>query len=193
MHSLDEYSPSLAQMVAKLSYLPHPDTVRALNGAAFPTARARRLHPRLSLILKDNEAIGMYDDNTTPTWALLWSHGIVGGQRKGWGFAHVWQVSDDTKSYTNIANLALIPECFTSLTDKEGPLTSYLRWHAWVVYGWKPVNKETPSEPPEFDKIKWIYLERNTEPRQFINKRMLERNNDRVRILRPIMVKLGMS
>jgi hypothetical protein len=43
-----------------------------------------------------------------------------------------------TEAYTHLANLAMVPEPFASLTDKNGPLTVFLRWHAWEVYGWKP-------------------------------------------------------
>ena len=88
----------------------------------------------------------MYDDNTTPRWATLWAHGTGRASGcPGWGFAHVWSASDDINSYTHLANLAMIPECFASLTDKNGPLTGYLRWHAWTVYGWKPDHVDPPQ------------------------------------------------
>jgi hypothetical protein len=118
---LEEFFPALARMVARTSWLPHPETVRALNRAAFPTSRARKLHPRFSLISEDGETVGMYDDNATPSWTALWAHGIIGGNRNGWGFGHVWPASDYINRYTHLANLAMIPECFGSLTHKEGP------------------------------------------------------------------------
>ncbi len=192
MEPLNEYSLTLAKMVASTSYLPHPYTVGALNGAAFPTQRYRNRYPKLSLILNNDVEIGMYDDNTTPRWALLWSHGFADGQRNGWGFAHVWQVSDDMKAYTNIANLAMIPECFGTLTDKKGPLTGYLQWHAWKVYGWKPDGMNVPTEPPDYNQLEWRYLNRTDAPRELINERILRRDNQRLRILRPIMNRLGM-
>ena len=189
---LDEYVPALCRMVAKTSWLPHPDTVHALGRAVFPTSRARRLRPRLTHISESGEPIGMYDDNCTPTWAMLWAHGIVGGNRKGWGFAHVWPASDDIGCYTHLANLAMIPECFGSLTDKDGPLTGYLRWHAWTVYGWKPDHVEPPQAPRDYDNIHWRYFRRFDEPRRFISQRVAELDNERVRILRPIMEKRGL-
>lgn len=188
---LDRYFPALARMVAETSWLPHPETVSALGGAIFPTSRARNQHPRFSLIMENGEAVGMCDDNTTPTWALLWAHGITGGTRKGWGFAHVWPASDDIKSYTHLANLAMIPECFASLTDKDGPLTGYLRWHAWIVYRWKPDHVAPPTMPPDYDHIRWRYLPRYADPRRFIKHRLTELDNERVRILRPIMESRG--
>ena len=83
---LDEYLPSLARMVARTSYLPHPEVVHAVGGAVFPTVRDQKR--RGELVYQDGHPVGMYDDNLTPTWAILWAHGIVGSNRKGWGFAH---------------------------------------------------------------------------------------------------------
>ena len=80
---LDDYFPSLCRIVAQTSWLPHPDTVRAVRSAVFPTSRARKDRPRFTPILQEGEVVGIYDDNTTPTWALLWAHGIVGASRSG--------------------------------------------------------------------------------------------------------------
>lgn len=192
LEPLDQYFQDLCRMVAKTSWLPHPDTVRALGRAAFPTSRAKRQHPRFTSISKNGEPVGMYDDNTTPTWAILWAHGIVGGDRTGWGFAHVWPASDDINSYTHLANLAMIPECFASLTDKDGPLTGYLRWHAWTVYGWKPDHVEPPQMPVDYNNIQWRYFSKFDAPRIFIGQRLSKLNNKRVRILRSIMEMRGM-
>jgi hypothetical protein len=137
--SLENYIAPLCKMVAETSWFPHPDTVKAFGQEVFPTVRARGTNKkRCDRIIENGETIGMYDDNYTPAHALLWSHGLRGGNRKGWCFAHVWQDADEMSSYTHLANLALIPECFAAMTDKDGPLTSFLRWHAWTVYKWKP-------------------------------------------------------
>jgi hypothetical protein len=188
---LDDYFPSLCRMVAETSWLPHPDTVRAMGRAVFPTSRARKDHPRFEPILHDGRKIGMYDDNTTPTWALLWTHGIVGGSRTGWAFAHVWTASDDVNSYTHPANLAMVPECLASLTDKSGPLTAYLRWHAWTSYGWKPDHVAQPDMPTGFTDLEWRYFAKFDEPRSFIARRIAKLDNARIRFLRPIMQELG--
>lgn len=192
LDNIDRYAPVLARMVAETSWLPNPDTVRILGRAAFPTVRARSAHPRFSKVIEDDETIGMYDDNTTPTWALLWAHGIKGGTRTGWGFAHVWTAADDINAYTSLANLAMIRECFASLTDKDGPLTGYLQWHAWTVYHWRPDHTAQPTMPPEYNNIRWRYLPLFREPKQFISQRIAELDNERVRILRPIMQSRGM-
>ena len=130
--SLDEYSLPLAQVVAATGYLPNASTVAALGGAIFPTVRDNK---QICEIFEGEGTAGMYDDNTTPRWALLWSHGILQTYHpKGWTFAHIWPSQGDLNSYTNLANLAMIPECFGTLTDKEGPLTQFLQWHAWETY-----------------------------------------------------------
>ena len=174
-------------MVAKTSWLPHPDTVRALKRPAFPTSHARKHHPLFSI--SDNEKpVRMYDDNITPTWAMLWAHGIVdadGSQkRSGWTFSHIWPspASVDVNSYTHLANLVMIPECFASLTDKNGPLTGYLRWHAWTVYGWKPDHVKPPEMPVDYNNI----LPKCDAPGTVIATRLAKLGNKRVRILKEI-------
>ena len=188
---LDDYFPSLCRIVAQTSWL-HPDTVRAVGRAVFPTSRARKDRPRFTPILQQGQVVGIYDDNTTPTWALLWSDGIAGGSRAGWAFAHVWTVSDDIKSYTHPANLAMLPECLASLTDKSGPLTAYLRWRAWTAYGWKPEHAAQPEMPTGYSDLEWRYFTKFDAPNAFIAQRITELDNQRVPLLRPIMQKRGM-
>jgi hypothetical protein len=190
---LDQYVPALARMVAATSWVPHPDTVRSLGREAFPTSRERRKHPRFTRILTNRKRVGMYDDNTTPRWALLWAHGFKETHHpSGWTFAHVWESADDIKDYTHIANLVMVPECFGSLTDKCGPLTSFLRWHAWATYGWKPASVETPKKPKGYGQISWRYLAKHSCPKDSIRERVTGLGSKRIRILRPIMQRLGM-
>jgi hypothetical protein len=181
-----EYPLILANMVAMTSWLPHPKTVRALDRAVFPTVRARKGFPRCSPVLDKSEPIGMYDDNATPTWTLLWSHNITGRQR-GWNVAHVWAETDCIHSFTHLANLALIPECFGTLTDKTGPLTTFLRWHAWQVYQWKPVRQAEPTKPEGYDSITWRYLEHLPDPKGLILQQLKKRNSQRTRMLLPLI------
>lgn len=181
----DKDSMRLAKVVAKTSYLPHPDTVKALSGAVFPTSRNNRR--RITEIIEGGKVVGMYDDNATPEWAIFWAHGLMGKRPKGWAIVHVWPESADIACYTHLANLAMVPECFATLTDKTGPLTSFLRWHAKSVYGWKPKTKEEPLKPIGYDEISWRYLLFFDNPREFIRQRLVELNNQRVKILRPLM------
>lgn len=188
---LDEHFVTLAQIVAKTSWLPHPSVVRAVNRAVFPTMRnmRRRLETFNS---EQGEAIGMFDDNTTPEWAIFWAHGLKGTRPKGWTIAHVWTVSDGINAYTHLANLVMVSEPFASLTDKTGPLTGFLQWHAWSVYNWKPEGKTKPTKPDGYDDIHWRYLKGVDDPKTLILQRLSERDNQRTRILRPIMEKRGL-
>ena len=187
--SMDRMAPALARLVASTSYLAHPDVVRAVGRAVFPTIRDMRR--RTQLVMREGEAVGMYDDNHTPTAALLWSHGIPRGNRRGWTFAHTWSASNDLDSYTHPANVAMIPECLASLTDKDGPLTRFLRWHSQTVYGWKPAGQPPVTKPDGYETVEWRYLPPIADPWAFISQRLAEVNNERVRVLRPLMERLG--
>ena len=66
------------------------------------------------------------------------------------------------------------------------PLTEFLRWHAWIVYGWKPQSESVPKKPEGFDKISWRYLEAVANPKALIQQRIEKLNNKRLRILRKI-------
>jgi hypothetical protein len=185
---LSGITPVLAGMVASHSWLPHRDVVAKLSRAVFPTRRYKKTHPRLSEIVEGGQPIGMYDDNATPEWAFLWSHGMKPSTRKkGWTVAHVWPTSDDLTAYTHVANLALVPEAFASLTDKTAPLTEYLRWHAWAVYGWKPQGAKEPAKPEGFDSLSWRYFPPVLDPLQEIHARLKEKRDQRSKILYPIM------
>ena len=190
---LDAYTPALAQMVARTSWLPHPDTVRALGRAAFPIVRARKQNSRSNPVIAEGRTVGMYDDNTTPRWAFFWAHGIPEtAHPSNRTFAHVWESGDELAEYTHIANLVMVPEPFASLTDKDGPLTGFLRWHAWTVYRWKPASASAPAKPNGYDRVTWRYMARFDRPREFIRERVMQLKNERVEILRPIMQNLGM-
>jgi len=186
---LHQHRPALAEMVANTSWLPNQTAITHLGRAVFPTSRAKAKHPRFSLIEENGAVVGMYDDNATPEWALFWAHGLQGTRPKGWTVAHVWSASDDIKAYTHVANLALIPEPLASLTDKNGPLTGYLRWHSWEVYGWKPDRAAEPAKPADYDQVKdkWRYLAAIEDPQAWIRQRFNMLDNQRTRILRPIM------
>lgn len=190
---IDEYCADLVRMVARTSWLPDPETVKAFQGAVFPSIRARKGHTRTGPVTENGRNIGMYDDNTTPRWALLWAHGIpITHHPSGRTFAHVWEGADDITAYTQLANIVMVPEPFAALTDKKGPLTKYLRWHAWSVYEWRPNHAIEPEIPPDFDTVAWRYLPRIDAPRKFILDRLASLNNDRSRTLIPIMKDLGM-
>jgi len=184
---LDAFLLPLAKMVAETSYLPHPDVVAQFSRAVFPTVRARK-REQLYLEFTSGDRVGMYDDNTTPRWALMWTHGYLQTNRlSGWMHAHVWTAADDIDSYTHLANLIMVPECFGALTDKKGPLTSFLQWHAWEKYGWKAKHAAPPQKPCDYEEIVWQYLPSIDQPVRAIQQRVAELDNQRVKVLRRLM------
>jgi hypothetical protein len=187
IEDLTSHHELLAAIVAKTSWLPHPKTVAHFNGAIFPTLRYKRGFERFAPVESNGTVIGMYDDNATPEWALFWSHGLTGVRSKGWTIAHVWPASDDIHAYTHLANLAMVPEALASLTDKNGPLTAFLRWHSWDVYGWRPQTVGDVAKPNGYDSVEWRYLAEVDDPKALIRQRFGDRNNERVRILKAIM------
>lgn len=189
--TLDPFAETLAEIVATTSWLPSERVVKAINKAAFPTIRSNRKNPRFSLLQKGGTDIGMYDDNTTPEWALFWSHGLRGTRPKGWTIAHVWPSSEDISAYTNLANLVMLREPFAGLTDKDGPLTQFFRWHSWARYQWKPAQEPLPAKPSGYENIQWRYLSSDSDPKTLIFQRFTKGNNKRSRILRPIMERHG--
>ena len=151
---------ALSSTAVRYCRLPHPDVVKRLGSAVFPVVRAKGGNGKRGTCdtIKDRngqDRIVMYDDNTTPRWALLWSHGLVQmAHPTGWTFAHVWDESDDPDAYTHPANIVMMPECFGSLSDKQGPLVLHLRHHAHLVYGWRPANCSPVERPSGYDDLR---------------------------------------
>lgn len=185
---LGEDEKALVSMAAARILLPDPATVKSFNHAMFPTIRApRELYQEVKV---QDRIVGMHDDNTTPRWALLWTHGIPGKSKLptlGWTIAHVWDRSQDLNAYTCLANLALIPEYLGSLSDKQGPLTRYLRYHAWQVYQWRPADAEPPCAPDHYAEIRWNYLTPVVDPVGFFRDEFASANCRRSRVLKPLM------
>ena len=168
--------------------LPHPAVVKCMDGVVFPAIRGR-LEQRGKCLTGtiDGQKI-MYDDNTTPRWALLWSHGFsTMSHPKGWVFAHVWDDVKNPEAYTHLANLVMLPESFGGLSDKQGPLVPYLRYHAEATYGWRPDSKDSVAKPPGYDDLVWNYLDSIPDPRGFMRERMSKSSEKRVKLLRELL------
>ena len=178
---------AIALMAAQFCRLPDCDTVKTFGKAVFQTQR--KTAQRGSLIIdKSNKEIGMYDDNTTPRWALCWSHGIPGGDKalKGWHVAHVWNKCNNVHCYTRLENLLLVPAAYAGLTDDDGPLTPYLRYHAFTAYSWKPKGKPAPKKPPEYQKFasKWRCLSAASgSARERVLTRLQKSQSERAKVL----------
>ena len=179
---------ALSRIAVRYCRCPHPDVVGRLEGAVFPSIRASNKGGKRGERGKVDGRRIMYDDNTTPRLALLWSHGFgVTKHPAGWTFAHVWDVPKDPDAYTHIANLVMLPESLASLTDKQGPLVPYLRYHAETVYGWRPAGKATVRKPLGYDDLTWTYLDPIPDPPGFVRNRMKHSNDKRIGILHDLM------
>ena len=179
---------ALSRIAVRHCLCPHPDVVGRLEGAVFPSIRASNKGGKRGERGEVDGCRIMYDDNTTPRLALLWSHGFGGTKHpEGWTFAHVWDVPKDPGAYTHIANLVMLPESLASLTDKQGPLVPYLRYHAETVYGWRPVGKDIVGKPRGYEDLIWTYLDPIPNPLGFVQCRMQRSNEKRIGILRNLM------
>ena len=182
----------LAQLVASTSWLPDPEVVRAFDRkAVFPSIRANKEHKRRTPILQGEKTIGVYDDNCTPMWAIMWSHGYPGIGRyvPDYALAHVYGCPQNIDAFTNLANLLLVPKFFASLTDGDGPLLPYLKYHSLHVYDWHPKSPEKIEIPkPEgYDSVQWRYLEAKPgDPHELIGTHIRESKGEIARFLRSV-------
>ena len=175
----------LVRIALRHCLMPNPETVAKFEGAVFPSIRDQK--NRLTLGEIDGQPI-MLDDNVTARWALLWSHGVTATHHlRGWTFAHVWGEPKNPDAYTRLANLCMMPEYFGSLSDKDGPLCAFLKYHSWDRYRWHPTSAATPRKPEGYDALEWRYLPSIADPHNFIRGRMNVLDNQRVRMLRQLM------
>ena len=181
--NLDEDVAAIAAIAARHCRLPHPDVVARCRMAIFPTIRDQQKRGTV-----ETERRLLLDDNTTPRWALFWTHGLPQTHHpRGWTIAHVWKATKDPSAYTHLANLCLMPECLGSLSDKDGPLCRFLEFHAWSVYGWRPANASPPDMPDGYREIRWSYLDPHPDPLGFVRERVTNLSNQRVAVLRQLM------
>jgi hypothetical protein len=173
-------------MATELCRLPDAATVKKFNKAVFPTVR--KFSKRATMGPPRGKPAFMYDDNTTPRWALLWSHVtcVKTNDLVGWRIAHVWEKCDQVACYTRLENLVLVPAAYAGLTDHDGPLAPYLRYHAYNHYGWRPEDEEAPKEPAEYQKFleKCKYLFGRPDAPEFVLKSLQKSQSKRAELLR---------
>lgn len=188
----EDYPIALARMVASTSWLPDPEVVTQFPKEVFPSARANKGLKRGTSDTRDGKEL-LLDDNCTPMWAFMWCHGYPGISRQvpDYSLAHVYPSKDYPQSFTHLANLLLVPKYFAGLTDNDGPLLPYLKYHSYVKYGWIPTdnNGGLPSvvKPPGYDSIQWRYLKSETNtPEEFIESQLNNSKSVRADILKKI-------
>ena len=150
-----EYRTILSAVAAHTVFL-DPATVAQTQGKAlFPIVRDRDMSRRGVLGSLPNGRPVMYDDNTSPTLAFLWSAGRTKGPDVQ--FNHVWVCSDDPDSYTALWNICATPAFLGKTTDGSNhpDVTAALRYHAFDLYHCKPADEPEPSKPDGYDVLKW--------------------------------------
>ncbi len=80
-----------------------------------------------------------------------------------------------------------MPECLGSLSDKDGPLSRFLEFHAWSVYAWRPAHVSPPDMPDGFREIRWRYLDPHPDPLGSVREGVTTLRNQRVEVLRQLM------
>lgn len=99
---------SLEQAVAALAVFAHPQTVTQTRGRnVFRVVRARSGAKRGTRVeLADGETV-MLDDNSAPTNAFAWVHGLrrQGPRLRDVQFNHLWPKTSEVSAYTNLTNL----------------------------------------------------------------------------------------
>jgi hypothetical protein len=152
---------ALTNILVSKSLFPHPAVVAQFEGPVLPSIRGNRQLGQRGTVIDWAGASILLDDNTTPRWSLLLAHGFgpnyPAGSR-GWSLAHIWPVPQCARSYTHLANLALVPLRLSSVTAAEGPAAAYLRFHSWQAYGWHPPDTGPPTEPSRYTELNWQYL-----------------------------------
>jgi hypothetical protein len=73
----------------------------------------------------------------------------LGAELAGYQACHVWPgTCYDARYHTVLANLVLIPAPIVSLTDHAPEVVAALKFRSFELYGWKPVEAEAPTRPP---------------------------------------------
>jgi hypothetical protein len=145
---------SATQAVAALTKWSHPDTVRQTgNRAIFPAIRCRVITDRGKDTTLADGRRAMMDDNTSPTEAFLFTHGISRSSYRDLQFNHIWQSASDVESYTSLANLCVTPSFLSKLTDTDQEVGALLRYRAYDLYGYAPAGID--PMPAGYSLLRW--------------------------------------
>lgn len=148
---------TINQAVASLSVFTHPHTVRQIgHKSLFSIIRAKNLIKRGDHV-PERSAIAC--DNTSAQLAFCWANGWPMERRKGHHlqFNHIYDLSNDPKYYTSLANICVTPTCIAKLTDgKTSQVKELLKYHIWSIYDqFLPEGMPQPVKPIGYDELKW--------------------------------------
>lgn len=144
---------SFLQTVASLTAFSHPQTVaQTKNQNLFRMVRnmKRRSEP-------DDAKKVVYDDNAGPHMAFIVANQLktIAGERD-LQLNHIWDgLTRDVRYYTSLANLCVTPSFLAKLTDYSPEVQALLRFRAFELYGWHPLESQHPTKPSGYDSLAW--------------------------------------
>ena len=146
------YASTLEAVAAHTLFL-HPDTVAQTGGQPlFPVIR--NPNRRGEMTVAEGRQV-MFDDNTTPTLAFLWS----ARRKKGPDvqYNHVFGDLRNPATYTALWNLCVTPAFLAKTTDGSNhpEVLAALRYRVVELYGCWPVGEERSSEPADYQALAW--------------------------------------
>ena len=144
---------TIEQAVASLALFSHPDTVAQTQHK--PLFRSVRNVARRGQIEELQGCWIAYDDNKSPTDAVLWCNMLSRKDLADVQFNHIYQNSQDPDLYTSLANLCVTPAFLAKLTDTHSRISALLQYRSFELYGWAPSGKEVPKKPANYDNLFW--------------------------------------
>jgi hypothetical protein len=146
------YESTVHAVAAHILFL-DPVTVAQTRGEpAFPVIRNPNRRGEISVI--GGRSV-MYDDNTTPTLALLWA----ARRKKGPDvqYNHVFGDPRNPATYTAPWNLCVTPAFLAKTTDGSNhpEVLATLRYRVVDLYGYWPAGEKRPAEPPGYRDLTW--------------------------------------
>jgi hypothetical protein len=146
--------PTVEAAVAAHTLFLHPDTVAQTNGQPLFRTVRDPAHRGAFGILSDGTEI-MFDDNTTPTLAFLWSAQRLKGPDVQ--FNHLWGDPRNPATYTALWNLCATPAFLAKTTDGSNhpEVLGLLRFRAFDLFGHVPRGEEIPSKPAGYEDLTW--------------------------------------
>jgi hypothetical protein len=148
---------SLEQAVAALAVFAHPETVTQTRGLNFRVVRAGSRAERGTYRELELGETVMLDDNSAPTNAFAWVHGLrrQGPRLRDVQFNHIWPRSSEVSAYTSLTNVCMMPAFLSKLSDTDPTVCALLRYRAWKLYGHCLVLNTPPEHPLLYDELRW--------------------------------------
>jgi len=123
------------------------------GGALFRTVRGPGRRGSFGPLPGGEEV--MFDDNTSPTLAFLWSAGRSKGPDVQYN--HVWSDPRNPLTYTALWNICATPAFLAKTTDGSNhpEVLGLLRYRAFDLFGRRPEGEARPERPDDYERFTW--------------------------------------